>query len=197
MAAFPGGTHSKERCNQVSLVEELQDSDAEEETAGTAGELLFSLVTDSSDTLTSPDAGINITSLTSHIIERIWTGPPNLSEPMVMPPHIQQQMSPSVFFPPWVPVAPSTGSRQELLPPTKSGSFPARSGMTLSETAEAYIRAMNSPLNGDENYYPSGGFWDSLAKPLSQESWREFFFWILFVLLCLLTLYNTSAVTLH
>lgn len=100
MAAFPGGTHSKERCNQVSLAEELQDSDAEEETAGTAGELLFSLVTDSSDTRTSPDAGINITSLTSHIIERIWTGPPSLSEPMVMPPHIQQQMSPSVFFHP-------------------------------------------------------------------------------------------------
>ena len=68
MAAFPG-TKSKERAsNQASLVEELQDSDAEEETDGTAGEWSFSLITDTPDSPTSPNAGKNIKSPTSHIM---------------------------------------------------------------------------------------------------------------------------------
>ena len=69
MAAFPGGTHSKERCNQVSLVEESEDSDAEKETDTKTG-VLFSPVSDSPDTRTSPNAEINITSPTIHIMER-------------------------------------------------------------------------------------------------------------------------------
>ena len=100
MAAFPGGANSKERGNQVSLVEESHDSDAEEETDGTASELSFSPVTDSPDSRTSPNAGINITSPTSHVMERKRTVPPSLGEPMVMPSHIQQQMSPLVSLPP-------------------------------------------------------------------------------------------------
>ena len=169
MAAFPGGSNSKERANQVSLVEESQDSDAEEETDGTAGELSFSPVTDSPDSHTSPNAGINIASPTSHIMERKRNVPPSLGEPMVMLSRIQQQMSPSVSLPPRVPVTPSTGSRQELLPPTQSGSLTARSGTSLSETAEALVRAMNSPINVNEDYFPPGGFRDFLARPLGQD----------------------------
>ena len=64
MAAFPG-TNSKETAgNQVSLVEELQDNDAEEETDGTAGEWSFSPITDTPDSRTSPNAGKNIKSPT-------------------------------------------------------------------------------------------------------------------------------------
>ena len=173
IAAFPGVTNSIERGNQVSLVEELQDSDAEEETDGTAGELSFSPVTDSPDSRRSPNAGINITSPTSHITERKRNVPPSLGEPMVVPSRIQQQMSPSVSIPPRVRVTPSTGSRQERLPPTQSGSLTARSGTSLSETAEALVRAMNSPINVDEDYFPPGGFRDFLVRPLGQDMSQE------------------------
>ena len=116
MAAFPGSTNSKERGNQVSLVEELQDNDAEEKTDGTAGELSFRPATDSPDSCTSPNAGVNITSPTSHNMERKRNVPASLGEPMITPSRIQQQMSPSVSLPTRVPVTPSTGSTQELLP---------------------------------------------------------------------------------
>ena len=99
--------------------------------------------------------------------------PPSLGEPMVMPSRIQQQMSPSVSLPPRVPVTPSTGSRQELLPQTQSGSSTSRSGTSLSETAEAFVRAMNSPINVDEDYFPPGGFRDFLARPLGQDVSQE------------------------
>ena len=115
MAAFPG-TNSKEIAgNQVSLVEESRDSDAEEESGGTAGEWSFSQITDSPDSCTSPNAGKNIKSPTSHIMGKTQNVPPSLGEPMVMPSRIQQKMSPSVSFPLRVPVTPSTSSRQELL----------------------------------------------------------------------------------
>ena len=147
MAAFPGSTHPKERGNQVSLVEDSEDSDAEEETDGTAGELA------------------NV--------------PPSLGEPTVTPPRIQQQMSASISLPHQVQVTPpiATDSRQELLPPIQSGSFTPRSGTTLSlsETAEAFVRAMNSPLNvdSDEDFFPPGGFRDFLARPLGQDMSQE------------------------
>ena len=174
MAAFPG-TNSKETAgNQVSLVEELQDSDAEEETDGTAGEWSFSPITDTPDSRTSPNAGKNIKSPTSHIMGKKKNVPPSLGEPMVIPSRVQQQMSPSASLPPRVPVTPSTSSRQELLPQTQSGSLTSRSGTSLSETAEAFVRAMNSPcINVDEDYFPPGGFRDFLARPLGQDVSQE------------------------
>ncbi|KAK2553532.1 hypothetical protein P5673_025017 [Acropora cervicornis] len=152
MAAFPG-TNSKETAgNQVSLVEELQDSDAEEETDGTAGEWSFSPITDTPDSRTSPSLG----------------------EPMVIPSHVQQQMSPLASLPPRVPVTPSTSNRQELLPQTQSRSLNSRSGTSLSETAEAFVRAMNGPsINVDEHYFPPGGFRDFVARPLGQDMSHE------------------------
>lgn len=93
MAAFPGSiTDSKERGNLVSLVEDSEDSDVEEETDGSAGKLLFIPVSKSPETRTLPNAGINITSLTSHIMERRRNVPPSLGEPTVTPPRFQQQM---------------------------------------------------------------------------------------------------------
>ena len=170
MAAFPGGTQSKDGANQASLVEDSQDSDAEEETECTAGEsVTFSPVTDFPDTRTSPNARINNTSPTSHIVERKRTVPPSLGEPTVTLPCIQRQMSPSVFLPSRVPVTPSTGSRQKLLSPTQSGSLTARSATTLSETAEALVRAMNRPLNDDEDSFLPQGVQDFLARPLGQD----------------------------
>ena len=119
MAAFPG-TNSKETAgNQVSLVEELQDSDAEEETDERAGKWSFSPITDTTDSRISPNAGKNIKTPTSHIMGKKQNVPPSLGEPMVMLSHVQQQMSPSVSLPPRVPVSLSTRSRQELLPQTQ------------------------------------------------------------------------------
>ena len=174
MAAFPGSTQSKERGNQVSLVEESEDSDAEEETDGPEGGLLFIPVSDSPDRPTLPKDKKKITSPTSHIMERKRNVPPSLGEPTVTPPRIQQQTA-SVFVPPRVQVTPSTSSRQELLPPTQINSLTARSGTTLSlsETAEALVRAMNSSLNVDEEYFPPGGFRDFLARPLGQDMSQE------------------------
>ena len=177
MAAFPGTTQSKERGIQLSLVEESEDSDAEEETDGTADKLSCILVSDSPDTCTSPNTGINITSPTSHIMERKRNVPPSLGEPTVTPPRIQQQMSASVSLPPRVQVTPPTGRRQELLPPIQGDLLTARSATTpsLSETAEALVRAMNSPLNVDsyEDYFPPGGFRDFLARPLGEDMSQE------------------------
>ena len=87
---------------------------------------------------------------------------------------VQQQMSPSASLLPRVPVTPSTSSRQELLPQTQSGSLTSRSGTSLSETAEAFVRAMNSPcINVDDDYFPPGGFRDFLARPLGQDVSQE------------------------
>ena len=174
MAAFPG-TNSKETGgNQVSLVEELQDSDAEEETDGTAGEWSLSPITDTPDSRTSPNAGKNIKSPTSHVMGKKQSVPPSLGEPMVIPSRVQQQMSPLASLPPRVPVTPSTSSRQELLPQTQSGSLNSRSGTSLSETAEAFVRAMNGPsINVDEDYFPPGGFRDFVARPLGQDVSHE------------------------
>ena len=57
MAAFPGANSKETAGNQVSLVEELQDSDAEEETDGRAGKWSFSPITDTPDSRISPNAG--------------------------------------------------------------------------------------------------------------------------------------------
>lgn len=176
MAAFPGSiTDSIERGNLVSLVEDSEDSDVEEETDGSAGELLFIPVSKSPETRTSPNAGINITSPTSHIMERRRNVPPSLGEPTVTPPRFQQQMSASISLPARVQATPPT--RQELLPPIPSSSLTPRSGTTLSlsETAEALVRAMNSPLNvdSDEDYFPPGGFRDFLTRPLGQDISQE------------------------
>ena len=174
MAAFPG-TNSKETAgNQVSLVEELQDSDAEEETDGTAGEWSFSPITDTPDSRTWPNAGKNIKSPTSHVMGKKQNVPPSLGEPMVIPSRVQQQMSPLASLPPRVPVTPSTSSRQEPLPQTQSGSLNSRSGTSLSETAEAFVRAMNGPsIKVDEEYFPPVGFQDFVARPLGQDVSHE------------------------
>ena len=174
MAAFPGTKSKETASNQVSLVEELQDSDAEEETDGTAGEWSISPITDTPDSPTSPNAGKNIKSPTSHIMARKQNVPTSLGEPMVIPSRVQQQMSPSASLLPRVPVTSSTSSRQELLPQTQSGSLTSRSGTSLSETAEAFVRAMNSPcINVDDDYFPPGGFRDFLARPLGQDVSQE------------------------
>ena len=93
-------TAENEACTKA--VEESEDSDAEEETDTTTG-VLFSPVSDSPDTRTSPNAEINITFPTIHFMERKQNVSPGLGEPTVMPTRIQQQMSPSLFLPPRVP----------------------------------------------------------------------------------------------
>ena len=174
MAAFPGTNSKGTAGNQVSLVEELQDSDAEEGTDRTGGEWSFSPITDTPDSRISSNAGKNIKTPTSHIMGKKQNIPPSLGEPMVMPWRVQQQKSPSVSLPPRVPVTPSTHSREELLPQTQSGSLTSRSGTSSSETAEAFVQAMNSPcINVDEDYFPPGGFRDFLARPLGQDVSQE------------------------
>lgn len=172
MAAFPGTSHSKEKCkdtSQISLVEE--DSDAEEKTDGeTACELSFSMMTDPPTPCTSPNVAINILS-TTQIMKRQQKVPPSLRQSTVMLQRIQQQMSPLVF-PPHVPVIPSTGNRQERLSSTQTKSLTSRSGRTLSETAETLVQAMNSQLNGDDEYLP-GGLSNFLARPLDQDAGQE------------------------
>ena len=97
---------------------------------------------------------------------------------MVMSSHIQEQMSPLVSLPPHIAVTPSTSSRQEPpVPLNDSGSLTERSGKCLSETAQALVRAMNSPTNVNDDSFPPGGFRvffaSSLGQDVRQESQKE------------------------
>ena len=139
MAPFPGGTNSKEIGNQVSLLEELQDSDAEEETDGTASILSFSPIDDSPDSHTSPNAGKTISPL--QVIA--WE-----ENKMFLPVLVSQwsccRISSNkrhlrfLFHPEFqLLLQPAAGKNSS--PKTQSGSFTARLGMSLSETAEAFV----------------------------------------------------------
>ena len=140
MAAFPG-TNSKETAgNQVSLVEELQDSDAEEDTDGTAGEWSFSPITDTSDSLTSPNAGKkNIKSPTSNVM-----GKKKMFLPVLVNQWSCRRVSSNkchlqfLFHPEFqLLLQPAAGKNSS--PKTQSGSLTSRSGTSLSETAEAFV----------------------------------------------------------
>lgn len=156
---FPRGTHSKERCketSQTSVVLDSGESDAEvEETDGdTADELPLGFL-----------AGIPPN-------RRIIEGQHSLDQLTVISPHTLQEMSP--VFPPRISdTGTSTRQLQELFPPTKRLSPSARSGTTLSETAEIVTQVMSSQLIGDDVYYQSGGFSDLLARPLGENTTQE------------------------
>lgn len=66
-------------------------------------------------------------------------------------------------------IPPTAHSRQEPDSSNQSVSPTGRSLTTLSETAEVVAGAMSSQINGNNNYYPPGGFRDFLARPLSQD----------------------------
>ncbi len=158
LTTFPGGAHSKESCKETSqpVVVDSGESDAEvEETDGdTADELPLDIVAD-----TLPN-------------RRIIEGQHSLDQLTVISPRIVQEISP--VFPPRVSdTGTSRRQLQELFPPTRRLSPSARSGTTLSETAEMVTQAMSSQLNGDDVYCQSGGFSDLLARPLSDNATQE------------------------
>lgn len=84
MVVFLGSIDFIEKGNLVLLVEDLEDSDVEEEIDGLVGELLFILVSKYLEICILFNVGINIMFFISYIMERRWNVFFSLGELMVM-----------------------------------------------------------------------------------------------------------------